>query len=596
MQEIAIIDFGGQYTHLIARRIRQLGVFSAIYQPEDFNLTPDIAGIIFSGGPQSVNAEDAYRIDYDLKNSRVPVLGLCYGHHLIAAMLGGRIGSGSSKEYGFTGIACQTQARLFKGLPAHQVVWMSHGDHVAELPAGFSITASSESLEIAGYESPDGRFFGLQFHPEVSHTRYGMEILINFLDSCTPDRNWKPANYRDSILKDIRLRSGNRRLFLLLSGGVDSLVALELCLLALGKDRIYSIHVDTGFMRAEESREIIGHLQTLGYDNIKVIKAEEIFLQALAGITDPEQKRRIIGALFVQLLQQELASLDLQDDWLLVQGTIYPDTIESGAGNKAARIKTHHNRVEEIEELIEQGRIIEPLRELYKDEVRALGLELGLPPALVQRHPFPGPGLAIRMICSSGKMEDPDYNRDYARLNEILLPRKMLGLILPVKSVGVQGDFRTYAHPAVVWLDGGQLANWAELRSIANLIINQLPSINRVVFSLQPLREELNLVPSYLDRENLELLRQVDALIRSRTAHLPEIWQFPVVSLPFTDEEGKRIFVLRPVTSLDAMTADFYEMDIAVLQRLITDLQLITGAGKFFYDITSKPPGTIEWE
>ncbi|MBN1948826.1 MAG: glutamine-hydrolyzing GMP synthase, partial [Candidatus Cloacimonetes bacterium] len=533
MKEIAIIDFGGQYTHLIARRIRQLGVFSAIYQPEDFSISPAIAGIIFSGGPQSVNAEDAYRIDYDLKNSKVPVLGLCYGHHLIAAMLGGRIGSGSSKEYGFTDVVSLPQTRLFRDLPADQVVWMSHGDHVEELPVGFTVTASSVSLEIAGYESMDGRFFGLQFHPEVSHTRYGMEILGNFLDNCTTERDWKPANYRDSILEDIRTRSGNRRLFLLLSGGVDSLVALELCLQALGKKRIYSIHVDTGFMRAEESGEIIGYLQDLGYDGIKVIKAEEMFLKALEGITDPEQKRRLIGGLFVRLLQQELARLDLHDDWLLVQGTIYPDTIESGAGNKAARIKTHHNRVAEIEELIAQGRVIEPLRELYKDEVRALGLELGLPQALVQRHPFPGPGLAIRIICSTGKSEDHDYNRDYARLNNILLPRKMLGLILPVKSVGVQGDFRTYAHPAVLWRDGDQQVNWADLRATANLIINQLPSINRVVFSLQPLREELNLVPSYLERKNLELLRQVDAFIRSRTAHLPEIWQFPVVSLPF---------------------------------------------------------------
>lgn len=595
MIRIAIIDFGGQYTHLIARRIRSLGVYSQIYQPEDRIAAKEVAGIILSGGPRSVNAEDALRTGIDFHNLKIPVLGICYGHQLLAVVFGGKVSSGSNKEYGMAEITCDPQFPFFQGLSPEQQVWMSHGDHVLELPADFEKTASSASVEIAAMQSGDGRIYGVQFHPEVTHTRAGMQMLDNFLRICQAERTWKPVNFKKTILDRIRREAGNNKLILLLSGGVDSLVALELCIAALGNNRVFSIHVDTGFMRLNESKQVMAHLQELQYDNVRIIKAEDLFLKELGGVTDPEEKRLIIGKLFVDIVHEELKKLKFERNWLLVQGTIYPDTIESGFTAKAAKIKTHHNRVAEIEELIAQGKVIEPIRELYKDEVRMLGEELGLPSNLVHRQPFPGPGLAIRLLASQGISQD-DFRKEQPLLLSMLSAHGFSGLILPVFSVGVQGDFRTYHHPAVIWSDEGIDVTWNLLHMISSKLINNLESVNRVVYSLDQLQGEPQLISHYLTRQNLELLRQVDAFFSKKTSHLTEIWQMPIVSLPFIDEAGKLIFILRPVRSLDAMTADVYEMDFSYLHQIIQQVQGLPGVGRIFYDITTKPPGTIEWE
>ncbi|MBN1327770.1 MAG: glutamine-hydrolyzing GMP synthase [Candidatus Cloacimonetes bacterium] len=607
MNKIAIIDFGGQYTHLIARRIRNLGVYSEIYHPEEFVVTKEIIGIIFSGGPQSVNAEDAFRIDIDVANIRTPILGICYGHQILASMLGGVIESGESKEYGLTNISCESDSILFSGLEQQQTVWMSHGDHVAVLPDSCRITAYSDSINVASYESNDNRFFGVQFHPEVTHTENGLIMLDKFISVCTDKRDWKAENFKDSLIQQIKDEAKCRKLVLLLSGGVDSLVAMELCIQAVGKENVFSIHVDTGFMRKNESQEIMEYFAELGFENIKIIAAEELYLKELKCVVEPEAKRLIIGKLFVDIANQELLTLEKEAELMLVQGTIYPDTIESGSTDKAAKIKTHHNRVDEITKLIEAGRVIEPIKELYKDEVRLLGEELGLPHKLVHRHPFPGPGLAIRVICSdtstpSIPLDQPSYNfgkagsvmnKEEAELNEILADFGLIGKILPIKSVGVQGDFRTYHHPAVIWFKAGRKPNWHDLKIAASRAINKLASVNRIVFSWQSV--DLQLQKLFLEKPVLDRLREVDAILRRETDQIAEIWQMPVVALPLF-QNGRQAFVMRPVCSSDAMTASVYEMDFAEFERLSKLVQKIDGVGNLLYDVTTKPPGTIEWE
>ncbi len=593
MKKIAIIDFGGQYTHLIARRIRNLGVYSEIYHPEEFTVNEDIIGMIFSGGPQSVNDEDAYRINLNIENIKIPILGICYGHQILASMLGGSIESGENKEYGLTNISCEKDSLLFAGLESKQSVWMSHGDHVSVLPENCKITASSDSIRIASYESLDQKFFGVQFHPEVTHTTNGLKMLNKFISACTQDRNWNPHNFKESLIQQIKDEAKGRKLVLLLSGGVDSLVALELCIQALGNENIYSIHVDTGFMRQNESSEIMEYFDKLGFMNIKIIDAEELYLKELEGVVEPEAKRLIIGRLFVDIANKELAELEEQEELMLVQGTIYPDTIESGSTDKAAKIKTHHNRVSEIEKLIEEGRIIEPIKELYKDEVRKLGDELGLPKKLVYRHPFPGPGLAIRVICSDTDKLSEDYLNDNTKMNEILSEFGLSGNILPIKSVGVQGDFRTYHHPAVIWFKNQNIPNWEILKTATSRTINKLKSVNRIVFSSKPVDFKLDKL--FLEKQVIDKLRQVDAVLRQETDHIPEIWQMPVVSLPLFNEYGQA-FVMRPVCSTDAMTASVYNMDFAEFKRLSELVKKIDDAGDMLYDITTKPPGTIEWE
>ncbi len=595
MKKVAIIDFGGQYTHLIARRIRDLGVFSEIYHPESFEINKDIVGIIFSGGPQSVNAEDAFRINIEFNKNEIPILGICYGHQLLAKMIGGEIESGENKEYGFMNMICQKDSILFDGLEKEQKVWMSHGDHVSKLPENFRIIASSTIVKITAFESSDKKIFGTQFHPEVTHTKNGMKMLDNFLSICISKRLWNPHNFKETLIQNIRNKAKDKTLVLLLSGGVDSLVALELCIQAVGNENVYSIHVDTGFMRFNESSEIMEHFDKLGFKNIKIVNAEEKYLKKLKGVVDPEQKRLIIGKLFVDIANDELSKLKQNIDWILVQGTIYPDTIESGATDKSAKIKTHHNRVEEIEKLISEGKIIEPIKELYKDEVRKLGKELGLPHKLVHRHPFPGPGLAIRVICSDRTELQIDYTKEEKFMNNILSEFNMEGKILPIKSVGVQGDFRTYHHPAVVWFKEEVSKSWDIINECSSKVINKLKTVNRLVFSIKPV-ENLQLSKLFLEKQNLDELRKVDAFLRTRTDDIKDIWQMPVVQLPLRNTDNRLCYVMRPVCSMDAMSASVYEIDFDYLKDIVSEVLEIENVGDIFYDITTKPPGTIEWE
>lgn len=598
MKKIAVLDFGGQYTHLIANGVRNLGIYCEIYQPDEFEPSryPDVIGLVFSGGPHSVTEAGHPTIRFDPARAGLPVLGLCYGHQLLARLFGGRVSAGKTREFGPATIDCSPASRLFAGLPARQRVWMSHGDHVDTLPDGFLVTASSEDLPIAAFESPDGRYFGVQFHPEVTHTVYGPAILEKFVSACTDERNWMPADARRSIIERVRLEVGTRNLLLLLSGGVDSLVALVLCLEAVGPDRVHSIHIDTGFMRQGESKEIVEHMAAQGFRNIETIDASSLFFDRLAGVCDPEKKREIIGRTFVDVMRQKLSEYSAEDDLMFVQGTIYPDRIESGSGKTSAKIKTHHNRVPEIKRMIEQGRILEPIKDLYKNEIRALGRELGLPDFLLQRHPFPGPGLAIRLLASDTDKVEPGFDAEQAALSRIAGEFGFDGTILPVRSVGVQGDGRTFLHPAAIWSTNPSIPGWDAIAECANRIVNTLRSVNRVVFSPQKHVRRTKLVKAMLTRDRADVLRRVDHLATRFVAGMPDVWQMPVVSLPLLDESGKPLFVIRPVTSENAMTADFFRMDPGQLAQLTTQVERLEDAGTLLYDVTPKPPATIEWE
>lgn len=598
-RSIAVVDFGGQYTHLIARRIRNLGVFTEILAADDL---PDarkreIVGVVLSGGPDSVLDQPVDEFADILRSLELPVLGICFGHQLLAKSFGGLVARGEAREYGLAHVTCDPMSELFRGLDARQKVWMSHGDHVDALPKGFSVTVSSDSLAIAGFQDRTRKLFGLQFHPEVTHTEHGEAILDNFVSLCTTDRPWTFANMEREIIREIREKAGECKLFLLVSGGVDSLVSLELCIRAVGNERIHSLHVDTGFMRQNESAEVMEYLQDLGYANLRVIDASDLFFPSLSGVVDPEEKRRIIGKLFVDVVQRYITELDIGSGWMLVQGTIYPDRIESGATDRADRIKTHHNRVAEIEQLLREGRVIEPLSELYKNEVRELGLKIGSPKHLVNRRPFPGPGLAVRLIGSSSDQVPVAYDKEQDELEAITESYGLRGAILPVRSVGVQGDARTYHHPAVVWAENGGEPAWALLKKCALCIVNSLQSVNRVVFSWQPFdAKRVSLHATYPDRDNAARLRLVNGAVEQVVAGIDEIWQIPVVSLPMFDKDGGQLFVIRPVCSTDAMTADVYEMPAVLLREIARRTAPMPEVAGMLYDVTTKPPATIEWE
>src|SRR5271157_3857784 len=405
MDAIAILDFGGQYTHLIANRIRRLGVYSEIVQSDvPASQFSRFKGIILSGGPHSVLDADRPGFDAGVLGLGIPVLGLCYGHQLMAQSLGGKVVAGKYREYGIAQIDFIKQSPLLKGLSKREQIWMSHGDAVETLPPGFEVLGSTSGCTAAAMGNEATRMYGLQFHPEVTDTPHGMTILGNFIALCNCSRDWNTQAFLRETGEEIKKKCGAKKVFLLVSGGVDSTVAFTLLNKVLGEKNVMGLHVDNGLMRHGESGAILDYLKAGGFANLHIVDAADTFLAALKNVADPEEKRRIIGTVFIRVQEQALRDLGLNPaEWILGQGTIYPDTIESAGTKHAERIKTHHNRVDAVMELLEKGEIVEPLALLYKDEVRDLGKALGLPDALVWRHPFPGPGLGVRLLCSDGK-------------------------------------------------------------------------------------------------------------------------------------------------------------------------------------------------
>jgi len=620
MQELAILDFGSQYTHLIARRVRELGVVSHIYS----NDTPsdqlqNAAGIILSGGPRSVVSDPPLAYDPALFDLGVPILGLCYGHQLIAQHFGGRVAKGSAREYGLTTLSLYhpiTLSPMFNGVPAETIVWMSHGDHVERLPDGFVSIGKTDRDANTAVVNEGKKIYGFQFHPEVHHTKAGKQMLHNFVFRiCGAAKNWDAADMLREVEENIRVEAENKKVFLLMSGGVDSTVCFGLLEKTLGSDRVYGLHIDHGFMRKNESRQVKEALAGIGLNNLHVCNAEDEFLGALTGVVDPERKRQIIGDLFLDITERVMAELGLNEkEWLLGQGTIYPDTIESGGTKNADKIKTHHNRVDRVQKLISAGLVIEPLKDLYKDEVRTLGRTLGLPDSLVNRHPFPGPGLAIRCLCSNESGDTPAVipsvtrNPQWAPGDHSVMPRDDWQLIrLPIKSVGVQGDERSYAHPAVILnppptrgrRGGGY--DWPTLHTLSPAITNEHKDINRVLFTIYGDESKLSvsrLKPATLTKDRLELLRELDARINAIVNAHPEtkhVWQMPIVLIPFGYDKGESL-VIRPVESEEAMTVKFAEFPEELLKILHSEFCILNSVDYLFYDLTNKPPGTIEWE
>ncbi|MEJ5186589.1 MAG: glutamine-hydrolyzing GMP synthase [Candidatus Geothermincolales bacterium] len=494
---VLVVDFGAQYAKLIARRVRECKVYSEIVphsiSPQEVRRKNPRA-LIFSGGPSSVYQEDAPIPHPELLELGIPILGICYGHQLIARMLGGRVEATGGREYGGTDLRVLGESVLFHDLPSEQRVWMSHGDSVTEAPPGFRVTAVTAGSPVAAMEDPSRRIYGVQFHPEVVHTPYGMEILKNFLylaADCLP--TWTMVSIIEKAVEEVRQQVGDNRIICGLSGGVDSATAAVLVHKAVG-DRLTCVFVDHGLMRKGEPEQVEDTFRRHFKMNLIHVKAQDRFLRRLKGVTDPEMKRKVIGEEFIRVFEE--VARQLKDIRFLVQGTLYPDIIESGTG-EAAKIKSHHNVGGLPEDM--DFVLVEPLRDLFKDEVRAVGEELGLPEEIVWRQPFPGPGLAIRII---GEV-DAEKLRILREADEIVVEEiKRAGLyrqlwqsfaILPdIRTVGVMGDERTYAYPVIVRAvvsEDAMTADWARLpyevlERISNRIINEVDGVNRVAYDI----------------------------------------------------------------------------------------------------------------
>lgn len=494
---ILILDFGSQYNQLIARRVRELGVYSEVLPfntPLSAILDKKPVGIILSGGPSSVNSDEAHLVEKELFEAGIPILGICYGMQLTAHLLGGSVKKGIKGEYGKAEFEVLRSNPVLSGVARKSTVWMSHFDEVETVPEGFEISGTSDVIAAMANEKKN--IFTLQFHPEVSHTEEGAKMIENFVfNVCKAERNWKLTNYIDRTISEIREKVGDQKVILGLSGGVDSSVAAVLIHKAIG-DQLTCIFVDTGLLRKDEGKKVMENYGEHFHMNIKMIDAQERFMNKLAGVSDPEKKRKIIGNEFVAVFDEE--SQAIEGASFLAQGTIYPDVIESqSVKGPSAVIKSHHNVGGLPEEM--KLELLEPLRELFKDEVRKVGEELGIPHHLVYRHPFPGPGLGIRILGEVDHekvkiLQEADdifieelYKNDlYEKVSQAFV------VLLPVKSVGVMGDERTYEYTAVVRSANTidfMTATWSKLpydflELVSNRIINEVRGINRVAYDI----------------------------------------------------------------------------------------------------------------
>lgn len=591
--QIVVLDTGGQYCHLIARKVRELGVSSEVF-PSDVSferlrqIAPDVRGVIISGGPHSVYDASSPVVERSVLTAGTPVLGICYGQQLISQLLGGSVRKGDKGEFGLAILDLASSARdsqLLDGVADRQQIWMSHRDVVTAPPTGFRILATTSTCETAAMEDSARRLYGVQFHPEVVHTTPGKRILENFVFGiCGCEKDWNPGQRVALVEDQIRQSVGDRNVFFFVSGGVDSTVAFTLCLRALGPARVRGVYVDTGLMREGETEFVERTFAQLGAGVVDIARCEQEFLRPLELVREPELKRHVIGEQFVRVQERIIESRGLLDGhWILGQGTIYPDTIESGGSSQAATIKTHHNRVPGIQKLMEAGRIVEPLADFYKDEVRAIGHQLKLPAELLNRHPFPGPGLAIRCLCS--EVDEP-----VTRIPE--------GWFIPVHSVGVQGDSRSYAP--VLAIEAFPSAT-SGLHDEATELINRTFGVNRVIARVtarEPMAHQ-RVSASSLTHGRVQLLRRADAIVREichDSGFDAKVWQFPVILIPVGAGESRDSVVLRPIQSVDGMTADSVAMPDELLHEMSGRIMAIPEIAAVYYDLTHKPPGTIEWE
>lgn len=659
-EHIKVLDFGSQYAHLITKRLRLSGYYAEIASPaSEIDAFEHTRGIILSGGPASVYEKDVPEFNAAIFDLDIPILGLCYGHQLMCKHYGGTVQKAETGEFGIASLlACkENPSPLFENIDFPSQVWMSHQDEVSALPAGFECTAYTASCAYAAVQNLEKKRFGLQFHTEVKDTVQGMEILDNFAKFCKIEKNRNTDALLNEIIEDIRRDAKNRSVLLFLSGGVDSTVAFALLNKALGTDRVKGLHIDNGFMRKNESASIAERYRSFGFTNFIVEDASDRFFKAVYRETDPQKKRHAVGETFIKVRDEVASKYGLDsDNWLLAQGTLYPDIIESGGTKNAQVIKTHHNRVAGIQELIEKGLIIEPLKDLYKDEVRIIGKRLGLPDALVMRHPFPGPGLSINVLGSTGKLENPsEYKEALAQtsaaltelqkrssaspsspaagtetkgLTDAVTNAKVEGFaetvacierigVLPVKSVGVQGDFRTYRFPAVLYtasedeyadkkavlqkiqktfIAAPQL--WSGFEHISSQLTNSCEKINRTVWALYE-KKDCRLIEGYCDKGRLDHIREADTAMMDelrKSSWYAKIFQHLTINLPYAAEDGHCAIVLRPVVSEDVMTARFARLAPHVLLAALERITAFDFIDAVYYDITNKPPATFGWE
>ena len=623
-KKIIILDFGSQYAHLIAKRFRMLGYYSEIALPSaDLKTFENCKGVVFSGGPSSVYEEKVPEFNSEILSLDIPILGLCYGHYIVQLGYNGKVGKAQVGEFGFANLSLNPEVKcpLFKGIEGSQQVWMSHQDGVFELGQGFETVGSTKDCPFAATQNLAKKRFSLQFHCEVKDTPCGNKIFENFAEFCGMEKNWDQDTVLQIILENIKKDAGSRNVLLFLSGGVDSTITFALLNKALGQERVLGLHIDNGFMRKNESAKVAEAYHKFGFNNFIVEDASASFLNAIAGLTDPQKKRMAVGENFITVRNEVVAKQHLdENNWLLAQGTLYPDIIESGGTKNSNTIKTHHNRVAGIQELIAKGLIIEPIRELYKDEVRAIGKKLGLSEELVMRHPFPGPGLSINVLCNDGKSwsqkDEDELLAAKKELNEIKIDMfcqnctaNLKRDVLPVRSVGVQGDFRTYRFPALLTFadEGNGFYHFPKkrekLEACSSTITNSAKYINRTCIKLYQkpeLKDEvLKLQEGYCEKRRLDQLREVDNIVLTelhKSGWYNKIFQHLTIDLPYASCSENASFVLRPVISEDVMTARFAMLPEELLGNIVKQIAALPFVDALYFDATNKPPATFGWE
>lgn len=623
-EKIVVLDFGSQYAHLIAKRFRMLGYYSEIALPSaDVSTFENVKGIVFSGGPSSVYDEKVPEFNSKILDLEVPILGLCYGHYIVQQGYNGKIGKADVGEFGFSSLELNDSVKcpLFNGIDKVQQVWMSHQDGVFELGEGFETVGSTKDCKYAATQNLSKKRFSLQFHCEVKDTPCGNLIFENFAQYCGMSQNWDQDTILQVILEQIKTQAEGKNVLLFLSGGVDSTITFALLNKALGQDRVLGLHIDNGFMRKNESKNVDIAYRKFGFENFIVEDASESFLKAIAGLTDPQKKRMAVGENFITVRNEVVAKQHLdENNWLLAQGTLYPDIIESGGTKNSHTIKTHHNRVQGIQDLIEKGLIIEPIRDLYKDEVRVIGKKLGLDDELVMRHPFPGPGLSINVLCNDGESwsskDDEELAGAKKELDEIKIDMfcanctaDLKRTVLPVRSVGVQGDFRTYRFPALLTFkdEGNGFYHFPgkreKIEECSSTITNAAKYINRTCIKLYQKPsvkdEDLKLQKGFCDRRRLDQLREVDNIVLTelhKSGWYNKIFQHLTIDLPYASSEDKATFVLRPVISEDVMTARFAMLPQDLLSTIVHKIAELDFVDALYFDATNKPPATFGWE
>lgn len=621
--KIVVLDFGSQYAHLIAKRFRMMGYYSEIALPSDgLETFKNAKGIVLSGGPSSIYDKNAPEFNSEILKLDIPILGLCYGHYVLQTGYNGKAQKALVGEFGFATLELNQNVKcpLFEEIASPQQVWMSHQDAVVKPGDGFETVGSTKDCEFAALQNLEKKRFSLQFHCEVKDTPCGNKILENFAKFCGMEKNWDQDTVLNHIIDSIKNQADDKNVLLFLSGGVDSTVAFALLNKALGQKRVLGLHIDNGFMRKNESKKVEEAYKNHGFSNFIVEDASKTFLKAVENLTDPQKKRMAIGENFITVRNEVVAKQKFDENkWLLAQGTLYPDIIESGGTKNSNVIKTHHNRVDGIQKLIEKGLIIEPLKDLYKDEVRAIGKKLGLEDELVMRHPFPGPGLSINVLCSNGTMTDNDkeeFKKAQEEISKVQLEmfcekcsENLEKYILPVKSVGVQGDFRTYRFPSVISFAKTENGfyhlpkKWEKLEAASSQITNSASFINRTIIRLwqnpSVKDEALKLQEGYCTKDRLDQTRDADDIVLTalhKSGWYNKIFQHLTINLPYASSKERCSFVLRPLCSEDVMTARFAQLPQNLLMDIVQEISKLPYVDAIFFDLTNKPPATFGWE